>query len=404
MSNELKLSIENFQSISKGELIFHKGTTVIIGQSNSGKTATFRALKACLSNPSGSQRFIKNGAKSASVLLEYDGNQIIWKKTPKESSYIINGETFLKTGSSNAFKIMEDTGFVRDDNDTIMNIEEELQLPFPFGISKAELFKLFENVFCVSDSAIILKSAREQEDKVKDDISSLEDDLAKNTNKLNELQEFKKEFNLTKLESMRDKLKEEQETLLKLRDGLPIIERAILASKFDIEDVEFFETRDLIPKYKELKVLLKSIKKVKKLYQLEQTLPSELSSLNSLEIYEELKEINRILRLLNKLINFKIEEVAFENRVPRYEDLKEVKHTFSILDKLETFKLEESEFKNHIIKREELLSYLNELKNIQKKLKIRKGDLEVANKKVIDLEEKLKGFDVCPLCKRPFNK
>ena len=152
MSNELKLSIENFQSISKGELIFHKGTTVIIGQSNSGKTATFRALKACLSNPSGSQRFIKNGAKSASVLLEYDGNQIIWKKTPKESSYIINGETFLKTGSSNAFKIMEDTGFVRDDNDTIMNIEEELQLPFPFGISKAELFKLFENVFCTEVS------------------------------------------------------------------------------------------------------------------------------------------------------------------------------------------------------------------------------------------------------------
>lgn len=404
MSNELKLSIENFQSISKGELIFHKGTTVIIGQSNSGKTATFRALKACLSNPSGSQRFIKNGAKLASVLLEYDGNQIIWKKTPKESSYIINGETFLKTGSSNAFKIMEDTGFIRDDNDTIMNIEEELQLPFPFGISKAELFKLFENVFCVSDSAIILKSAREQEDKVKDDISSLEDDLAKNTNKLNELQEFKKEFNLTKLESMRDKLKEEQETLLRLRDGLPIIERAIVASKFEIGDVKFFEIKDLIPEYKELKVLLKSIKKVKKLYQLEQALPSELSPLNSLEIYKELKEINRILRLLNKLVNFKIEEITFENRVPRYEDLKEVKHTFSILDKLETFKLEESEFKNHIIKREELLSYLNELKSIQKKLKIRKEDLEVANKKVIDLEEKLKGFDVCPLCKRPFNK
>lgn len=404
MSNELKLSIENFQSISKGELIFHKGTTVIIGQSNSGKTATFRALKACLLNPSGSQRFIKNEAKSASVLLEYDGNQIIWKRTPKESSYIINGETFLKTGSSNAFKIMEDTGFVRDDNDTIMNIEEELQLPFPFGISKAELFKLFENVFCVSDSAIILKSAKEQEDKVKDDISSLEDDLAKNTNKLNELQEFKKEFNLTKLESMRDKLKEGQETLLKLRDGLPIIERAIVASKFEIGDVKFFEIKDLIPEYKELKVLLKSIKKVKKLYQLEQALPSELSQLNSLKIYEELKEIDRILRLLNKLVNFKIEEIAFENRVPRYEDLKEVKHTFSILDKLETFKLKESEFKNHIIKREELLSYLNELKSIQKKLKIRKEDLEAANKKVIDLEEKLKGFDVCPLCKRPFNK
>ena len=48
MGNELKLSFENFQSISQGELVFHTGTNVIIGQSNSGKTATFRGLKACL--------------------------------------------------------------------------------------------------------------------------------------------------------------------------------------------------------------------------------------------------------------------------------------------------------------------------------------------------------------------
>ena len=77
MGNELKLSLENFQSISHGELVFHTGTTVIIGQSNSGKSATFRALKACLLNPSGSQRFIKKGAKSSSVALEYNGNQIL---------------------------------------------------------------------------------------------------------------------------------------------------------------------------------------------------------------------------------------------------------------------------------------------------------------------------------------
>ena len=97
MSNELKLSLENFQSITHGELIFHTGTTVIVGQSNSGKTATFRGLKACLSNPSGSQRFIKNGTKQAVVTLEYNGNQISWRRTPKESTYQINGETYYIT-------------------------------------------------------------------------------------------------------------------------------------------------------------------------------------------------------------------------------------------------------------------------------------------------------------------
>ena len=121
MGNELKLSLENFQSISKGELIFHTGTTVIIGQSNSGKSATFRALKACLMNPAGSQRFIKKGHSCAEVSLEYNGNIIIWKRTKSESSYEINGEKYVKTGKSNVFNILDNTGFARDYNDNIMN-------------------------------------------------------------------------------------------------------------------------------------------------------------------------------------------------------------------------------------------------------------------------------------------
>ena len=57
--NELKLSLHNFQSIAEGELTFQTGLNFIIGQSISGKSATFRALKECLLNRAGSQRFIK---------------------------------------------------------------------------------------------------------------------------------------------------------------------------------------------------------------------------------------------------------------------------------------------------------------------------------------------------------
>ena len=185
--NNLKLSLQNFQSISEGELVFQVGLNVIIGQSNSGKSATFRALKACLANPSGSQRFIKNGETKADVRLEYNGNVIEWQRSNKESSYVINGEKYHKTGNSSAFKILDDTGFAQDDNEVIMNIEEELQLPFPFGVSKSDLFKLFENVFCVSDSAVILKGAKDNEDSVKSDLMSLEMERQKNSMKIKEL-------------------------------------------------------------------------------------------------------------------------------------------------------------------------------------------------------------------------
>ena len=58
--NNLKVTIENFQSISKGELEFTQGINIIVGQSNSGKSAILRALKGAVLNTSGSQKYIKN--------------------------------------------------------------------------------------------------------------------------------------------------------------------------------------------------------------------------------------------------------------------------------------------------------------------------------------------------------
>ena len=104
--NELKLSLQNFQSISEGELTFQTGLNFIVGQSNSGKSATFRAIKACLLNPAGSQRFIKRDANKTVVELKYNGNDICWDKSKKENSYTINGEYFRNTGKSDAFKIL----------------------------------------------------------------------------------------------------------------------------------------------------------------------------------------------------------------------------------------------------------------------------------------------------------
>ena len=235
--NELKLSLQNFQSISEGELTFSTGLNFIIGQSNSGKSATFRALKACLLNPKGSQRFIKKGHNKSIVTLYYNGNEITWDRTNKESSYFINGQQYIKTGASDSFKIlMDDTGFVKDEKEgALMNMEEELQLPFPFGVSKAELFKLFENVFCVSDSAVILKAAKEQEDNIKDNIEGLELDSLKIQSKLSNLQDFKEAVDLGKLYSYKELLVNKSERVETLKEGLPLIKRVVRINQAHLE-------------------------------------------------------------------------------------------------------------------------------------------------------------------------
>lgn len=361
MGNELKLSLHNFQSISDGELIFHPGINVIIGQSNSGKSATFRALKACLSNPAGSQRFIKKGTTNSAVTLEYSGNQIIWKRSPKESTYIINGETFLKTGSSNAFKIIEDTGFVRDENDVIMNIEEELQLPFPFGISKFELFKLYENVFCISDSAVILKAMKENEDSVKSKMSELDLNLTKNKNKLEELKEFKEMVSISTLKQMRDKLKRQRDKLEKLKDGLPVIKKALLVEKIEIPESTFKSKLNDLKEYKQLQ---KTVYKLKKLHTVGKSLKDTVPTFKHyLEEYTE-------LRVLSKIKDIKIPELAFTSNLEKYT---------------------------------ELINYKEFLENLKIKIKEKRANLEDINKLIKKKEEKLKEFKVCPLCHKPLN-
>ncbi len=370
MGNELKLSLENFQSITHGELVFHTGTNVIVGQSNSGKTATFRALKACLTNPSGSQRFIKNGSKQAVVTVEYNGNQITWKRTAKESSYTINGEDYIKTGSSNAFKIMEDTGFVRDDNDTLMNMEEELQLPFPFGISKSELFKLYENVFCVSDSAVILKSAKEHEDKAKSDIALLENDLLKNENKLKELKEFEEIFDKDKLISLKSYLEEKQERLRTLNDGLPLIKKAMKVTMIDLNGLDDFDTNNLLNTRNDLLNVKKEIYKLKKLHGIHKSLPEILNPVNKIAIYTELIELHKERELIKNLEGIALPEIQVENKL--------------------------QEYKNLVTYKRDIKNIINSISQIEQK----KKDWE---EKLNRMKEKLKDVSVCPLCGQPLH-
>jgi predicted ATP-dependent endonuclease of OLD family len=297
--NELKLSLQNFQSISEGELTFKTGLNFIIGQSNSGKSATFRALKACLLNPAGSQRFIKRDSGKTTVILKYNGNDICWNKTEKANSYSINGEEYRNTGKSDAFKILNnDTGFVKAEKGcTLMNIEEELQLPFPFGIPDSELLKLFENVFCVSDSAVILKSAKEHEDRVKNDINLLELEKTKVQTKLHGLAELKEEVSLSRLEEYKKELESGRSRLIGLKEGLPEIKLAckVNDTNLSIKEVSF---KDYLSPYSEKLDCKNTIRTVQSLHKLMKKFENlEYTPVSKLKELKELKDIQKLTAL-----------------------------------------------------------------------------------------------------------
>lgn len=395
MGNELKLFLENFQSIASGELTFKTGTNVIIGQSNSGKTATFRALKACLLNPSGSQRFIKKRTNEAKVTLEYNGNRILWKKSKDENSYNINGEDYLKTGRSDAFKLVDNTGFVLDCDDTIMNIEEELQLPFPFGLSKNDLFKLFENVFCVSDSAVIMKAAKVSESSIKSDIENLEVDITKNKNKLKALKEFKEDVDLSKLKKFKEMLEGAHSKISSLADGLPSIKKASKVAKITLPEVDF---QNLLIDYKSLRGLKKEALKIKALHKVVKGLNSSGVPESHLNKYNELKDLHEMCSVLKSLNELQIPENVFGDVSEDYRELKDLHEMCSVIKKLGAIKMPDETFENKIQAYKELESFKKALLDLKQDIKERMQRLKEKQEEVTELEARIKKVKVCPLC------
>lgn len=93
-----KVSIRNFQSLKKVDVELGK-FTVIVGASNSGKSAFLRALRVLTHNAS-SPSFVTTGKKKSDIAGFFDnGKQAVSLERGKSlSTYHLNGEQYAKAG------------------------------------------------------------------------------------------------------------------------------------------------------------------------------------------------------------------------------------------------------------------------------------------------------------------
>lgn len=91
----VRLRIRGFQSIEDATLVIDK-FTVVTGQNNSGKTASFRAAQGVFTNPGG-DAFVRHGSDRLKVDLAFDdGQSVSWEKGPKvKPTYTLNGKEIL---------------------------------------------------------------------------------------------------------------------------------------------------------------------------------------------------------------------------------------------------------------------------------------------------------------------
>lgn len=135
-----QIELENFQSHKYSLLKFDRGLNVIVGNSDSGKTAILRAMKWVLYNEPSGDYFIRQGEKKVSVTVVFNTGAIVRRmRSASKNSYYLKtpkGEEFHFEGFGNAVpqEIIDCIGMYKihldNDSTSILNIAEQLDGPF----------------------------------------------------------------------------------------------------------------------------------------------------------------------------------------------------------------------------------------------------------------------------------
>lgn len=367
--NTFRVDLENFQSISKASLEFIQGINIIVGQSNSGKSAILRAIKGAVLNPNGSQKYIKNDSKGFKVDINYAGNDIEWSRE-KSPKYIINGEEYVKVGNSNLPNFLDKSGFVLDEGNNLMNIESELELPFPFDKNNSELFKLFEkNIFCVSDSTSITKLIKADEDDVNKSKDNAEYELERAKNKLEAIKELEHAIDLNKLITGRNTLANLMENCSKI--------------KLDISDLR--------SKIVMGRVLNKAIPTVEVNNNLQHAYESLLADVNKLN---EIRGVGAVLKATPTASTPKVFNIG------EYSELNEAVNQLLQAEEL-TLILRALEAPRTKVMGEEYTSLRNDLttlSRLREQAQNLQNDIKENKVLIEELADKKSQFKVCPLC------
>ncbi len=260
-----ELHIYNFQSQKETHLFFDKGVNIIVGSTDSGKTAILRALNWLFNNKPGGDAFVSNWADKTMVWAKVNGHTITRIKGPSTNLYMLDDLEFFAFGSN-----------VPDEIKKVLNISEinlQQQLDSPFLLTKssgevakhfnriAKLNKIDEANSYIKKSINLINTTIEIKEK---SIKSNEDKLSKYP----DLDLIEVELETTEdLEIQRNQLSKSISSLSKLIDDIELTNKKIelIEPNLKFEDqisklCEMVETKNNETKsYNALKSIIKSI-------------------------------------------------------------------------------------------------------------------------------------------------
>lgn len=348
MKYMVKVILTNFQSHKYSEIEFDNGLNIVVGPSDSGKTAILRGIRWALFNEPSGDYFIREGESECSVEIVFnEGTRVKRYRSKSKNIYYLydslnNEIKFEGFGTNVPDEIINATGIKKIllDSDTSISINLSEQLEGAFLLSertstRANSIGRLVGVNIIDDalreSLRDIRNLSNNKKNVDDKIVELEDELL-NYNYLDELVS-----NVNSLESIRNNIHEKNE-LLSIYKNLLAKHRSVFVEKETLNNS------------------LKELKNIDNLIQLY----SNIS--NRIELYNSLTKHNNLLKsiLINKDICTKIiSSLGNINRAEQnYGKINELNRITAELEKYQ------SKYKAVKSEKENLINIANKLRPI----------------------------------------
>lgn len=147
------LIIENFQSHEQTKLKLHKGINLIIGESDSGKSAIIRALNWVINNRPAGTSFRSSWGGKTKVSLEIGGEVIKRVREKRENAYFYKGKY-------EAFK-SDIPSYVKKKLRILpINLQKQMDSHFLFSSGSAEVSRYLNKIVALDSIDTITANAR----------------------------------------------------------------------------------------------------------------------------------------------------------------------------------------------------------------------------------------------------
>jgi len=418
--------IKGFQSHVDTHILLKPGVNIITGNSDSGKTAVFRAIKWVLRNKPSGNAFINKNTKAAYVSIHFsDGSKIERVKSESLNQYnIIDSDGNTETLSDFGVNVPDEVSnkikmpLLNVDEKTKIDLNFSDQLDGPFLLSGTPRFAAATLGFLVKQDKVdaAIKLTKEQYRKFRSTSNTLIDSIEDNNAKLKifpDMDKSKKLINtthgmitefkstkdrLTKLTNTKTNLIESNRDIKQINIGLKIKSSIDVADNLMSELEQKYPKREMLIKVnksyintsKQLKLLQNALKCEKHIIELDKHVKL---------LEEKINKTNNINDITNKIKNTNKDINNFKAKIKVYDKVIKLKETVKELFELAV------ETKN---KKNKLENLSNEYQEKINQCNSNKSDIESKKKllesRLLELKNRLSETNSCPLSGGKFFK